>query len=151
MFWLLLATGLLLFAIVTIPEGARRSRALAQDLERARRITAGLESTNEMLTQRERALRGDPFFTEAVLRTKLKYTRPGEQEIRTGLPAGAALVETPIVASFVPGGAEEKKLPTRVADWALFAASVLLVAGAFILFDHPSTTESRFRAAGARE
>jgi len=140
MFWFLLAAGLLLFALVTIPPGARHARALRQDTERARRIVAQLERTNETLVQRERALQSDAFFNELVMRTKMKYTRPGEQEIQTTVPGRTVgLVDAPIVEDFIPTQAPAPGPAAQVTNWALLAASAILVASAFILFDRPSS------------
>jgi cell division protein FtsB len=139
MFWVLLAAGLLLFAIVTLPPGAARASAMGRDVENTRRIVAQLEQANDVLSQRERALQSDPFYEEMVLRSKMKYTRPGEKEIQTTLPGRTiAMVEAPAVDVFVPSPAPAAGLAAQVINWALLAASTIMVAAAFILFDQPS-------------
>jgi len=147
MFWVLLVAGLLLFALVSIPPGARRSNALRQDAERARQIVAQLDEVNETLSHRERALQTDPFFNEVVLRAKMKYARPGEKEIQTTIAGGTvALVDTPAVGSFIPSPTPAAGIAAQVTNWALLVASGLLVATAFILFDQPSRRTVPFEA-----
>jgi len=139
MFWLLLVAGLVFFAIVTVPPGARRARSLRQDAERAQRAVTELERTHETLSLRERALQSDPFYNELVLRTGMKYTRPGEKEIQTTLPGSSAAVAADApVDPFVPSPAAGPGMAAQVTNWALLAASAVMVAAAFILFDRPS-------------
>jgi hypothetical protein len=142
MFWLFLVAGLLLFSIVTIPPGARRARALRSDVDQAQRIVGQLEQVNETLTLRERALQSDPFYNELVLRSRMKYTKPGEKEVQTTVPGSRiALADTPQVDNFTPSPAAEPGLAAQVTNWALLAASAMMVAAAFILFDRPATPQ----------
>ncbi len=137
-FWTLAAVGLLLFAFVTIPPGARRSRALRADLDRARAIHAGLEYTRDAYEQCERALMTDPFFIEAVMRAKMRYRKPGEIEIVTGAASTSFVpVSVPDVPDFVPSPPPARTSRKRVAGWALLVASALLLAAAFLFFDRP--------------
>ncbi len=138
MFWILLVAGLLLFGMVTIPPGARKARALRQDLEKAQAVCAQLEKLNETLSQRERALQSDPFYNEVVLRSKMKYTKPGEKEIQTTPPGqSVALVDTPPIKPYTPSRLPESELTERITSWALLVTSAVLVAAAFIFFDQP--------------
>jgi len=146
MFWLLLVAGLLLFALVTIPPGARRAGALRQDLARAQAVAVQLEKVNETLGRRERALESDPFYNELVLRSKMKYTKPGEKEIQTTPPGKTvALVDTPPIRPYLPSSIPDPGVAERITNWALLATSALLVAAAFIFFDQPARAPSPAR------
>ena len=137
-FWTLAAAGLVLFAMVTIPPGARYSRALRADLDRARRIHAALEYKEDAFRQFERALKTDPFFNEAVMRAKMKYRKPGEVDVPTGR-ASAAFVPAgiPAIADFVPSRPQPPSLRQRITSWAFLVTAALLLAMAFLFFDRP--------------
>ena len=134
-FWILLAAGLALFLLVTVTPGARHSWALRGDLARATAVKGRLDATVNMLEARERALAGDPFYNEAVLREKMKYTRPGEKEVQ--MPRKASLVTVPGTKDFVPPKREEPCIAANVTSWTLLAAAGVLVLAAFIFFDRP--------------
>lgn len=135
-FWALAAAGLVLFAIVTIPPGMRRNRALGKDLRRANAIHGGLLYKQRAFSQCERALKTDPFFCEAVLRAKMKYTRPGESVMHTGAHTRSLTpVDVPRVPDFVPSRTARVGLRAQIANWALLLTSALLLTGAFVFFD----------------
>jgi len=138
-FWVLAAGGMVLFAMVTIPPGARRSRALRADLERARAVCGALRQKREAYLQCERALKTDPFFNEAVMRAKMKYRKPGEVEIKTGA-ARASFVPVRIadIPEFSPAPPPAAGPRERVVSWALLVACALLLAIAFLFFDRPA-------------
>jgi hypothetical protein len=138
-FWVLAAAGLVLFAVVTVPPGASRNRALARDLQRASAIHAGLSYKQRAYTQYERALKTDPFFCEAVLRARMKYTRPGENVIPMAAQGDAFTpVDVPKVPDFVPSRPSPPPLRAQIANWAVLLTSALLLAAAFIFFDRPA-------------
>lgn len=137
MFWALAAVGLLLFGIVTIPPGARRSRALSVELRRATAVHTRLQSKEKAFVQYERALKTDPFLNEAALRGKMKYRKPGEKVIQTGAAVFAPVL-TREVGEYIPSRPAMPSLRRQIANWALLLASALLIAAAFIFFDGPS-------------
>ncbi len=144
LFWTFATIGLLFFAFVTIPPGARRSRALSADLERARSLRDGLAVKRDALLQCERALKSDAFFNEAMLRDKMKYRKSGEVEVRTaGDPAPLFAFAGIRVPDFVPSPPAAKSLRAHIADWSLLIASALLVATAFLFFDRPASRPLR--------
>lgn len=146
MFWALLTVGLLLFAMVTIPPGARHARALRQDLMRARAAMNELQGVRQVLSQRERALQSDPFYNEAVLRAKMKHTKPGEKEVNMAQPGRwPGLIETPETKPYAPTGNRATPIARSVTSWALLSASFLLMASAFIFFDRPSSPAPKAR------
>ena len=131
--------GLVLFAMVTIPPGARRGRALAADFMRAGAVRSGLEYKRDALLGYERALKTDPFFNEAVLRSKLRYRRPGEVELRTsGEPPSVTAAAGLRVPDFVPSRLPAASGRDQMSNWALLLTSALLLATAFLLFDSPA-------------
>ena len=137
-FWALAGMGLLLFAIVTIPPGARRSRALKRDLDRANAITAALQDRENRYQQHERALKTDPFYNEAVMRSKMHYRKPGEMEVAAGSgTTSVATIEGPRIPDFVPTPPAATSFSAQVTNWALLVMSALLLAVAFLFFDRP--------------
>lgn len=149
MFWVLLTAGLTLFALVTIVPGARQSRALRADVARAKAVTRQLEEANRTLEAREAALAGDPFYNEALLRDKMKYTKPGEKEIEMAPTRDRHFfTETPATATFVPSRMDTAGFGDRVASMSLLAASALLIAAAFVFFDKPAVRMASFRVPG---
>jgi len=138
LFWGLLAAGLLLFAVVTIPPGAREAAFARENLVRVQTVSQELATTEGILRDRERSLQTDPFANEAVLRSRMKYTKPGEREVPVEQTQDRRLlVESPKPATYVPLPMQPAGVAGRVTNWALLAASALLVAGAFIFFDRP--------------
>jgi len=137
-FWLPAVAGLLLFALVTIPPGARRSRALGRDLQRAERIGTSLAHKRQILSEYERALKTDPFFNEAVLREKMKYRKPGEGVIEMNRDDGIFSASLGEVPPFRPSARPPRSLRRHVLNWSLLLASGLLVGAAFLYFDVPA-------------
>ncbi|MCD6404520.1 MAG: hypothetical protein J7M19_01690 [Planctomycetes bacterium] len=138
LFWVFAVAGLLLFAIVTIPPGARRASALKGDLQRARAIHARVKSREAAFLQCERALKSDPFFNEAVLRAKMKYTKPGEEVVGPAVRMSSVIpVALPAIAQFRPSRPSSPDTRQQVASWAMLLASALSLAAAFLLFDRP--------------
>ncbi len=141
MFWVLAVAGLLLFAIVTIPPGARYARTLKGDLQRARAIEAKAKSCQAAFLQCERALKGDPFFNEAVLRAKMKYTKPGEEVVGPPVRMSSVIpVALPATTEFRPSRTSLPNTRQQVAAWAMLLASALSLAAAFLFFDQPPAT-----------
>ncbi|MHC4711754.1 MAG: hypothetical protein ACYTAN_00605 [Planctomycetota bacterium] len=144
LFWTFATIGLLFFAFVTIPPGARRCRALGADLDRAQSLRDGLILKRDALLQCERALKSDPFFNEAMLRDKMKYRKSGEVEVRTAAePAPLFAVAGLRVPDFMPSPPTAKTLRAHIADWSLLFSSALLVATAFLFFDKPASRPLR--------
>jgi hypothetical protein len=140
MFWVLLTAGLLLFAIVTIPPGAREAGHLKANLLRAREASRQLTITDNILRDREKALQNDPFYAEAALRANMKYTKPGEKEISVPQTQDRSLlVGIPKPEEYVPDRMRATGVVSRMTSWSLLAASALLVATAFIFFDRPAS------------
>ena len=138
-FWTLAAAGLVLFAMVTTPPGARRSRALRADSERAASIRAGLEYKYDAFQQSERALKTDPFFNEAIMRAKMKYRKPGETEVKTGVSHASFMsMGVPAIPAFIPSRPKAPSHRQRIVSWALLVTSALLLAVAFLFFDRPA-------------
>jgi hypothetical protein len=140
MFWVLLTAGLLLFAIVTIPPGARETGHLKANLLRAQEANRQLAVTEQILRDREKALVSDPWYNEAVLREKMKYARPGEKQVDVpSTQDRSLLVGIPKPQEYVPDRTRPAGAISRVMSWSLLAASALLVATAFIFFDRPAS------------
>ena len=139
LFWTFATAGLVLFAIVTIPPGARRSSATSRDLIRATAIHAAHQYKHTVLEQCERGLMTDPFFNEAVLRAKMKYRKPGEIEVSV-TPRQASIVPAaaPRIPDFIPSPPLVESFRAQLMSCSILVMSALLLAVAFLFFDGPA-------------